>query len=103
MKIDPNSPTSLSIQIAEAIRNAIISGDLIVDERLPSEAELAEQFAVSRPTVREALKRLAAQSLIRTQRGATGGAFARILPRCAAQTCTWIQWRRRSPCRARPI
>jgi DNA-binding FadR family transcriptional regulator len=30
---------------------------------------------VSRPTVREALKRLAAQSLIRTQRGATGGAF----------------------------
>jgi nucleotide-binding universal stress UspA family protein len=28
-----------------------------VDARLPSEAELAEQFAVSRPTVREALKR----------------------------------------------
>jgi DNA-binding FadR family transcriptional regulator len=48
---------------------------LIVDERLPSESELADQFQVSRPTVREALKRLAAQSLIRTQRGATGGAF----------------------------
>ncbi len=48
---------------------------MIVDQRLPSEAELAEQFDVSRPTVREALKRLAAQSLIRTQRGATGGAF----------------------------
>jgi len=50
-----------------------------VDQRLPSEAELAEQFEVSRPTVREALKRLAAQSLIRTQRGATGGAFVNRL------------------------
>ncbi len=75
MKIDPNSPTDLSAQIAQMIRDAILSGDLIVDERLPSEAELADQFNVSRPTVREALKRLAAQSLIRTQRGATGGAF----------------------------
>jgi DNA-binding FadR family transcriptional regulator len=75
MKLDPNSPADLSAQIATAIRDAIISGDLIVDERLPSEIELAEQFDVSRPTVREALKRLAAQSLIRTQRGATGGAF----------------------------
>lgn len=79
MKIDPQKPADLSAQIAQAIRDAIISGQLIVDERLPSEAELAEQFQVSRPTVREALKRLAAQSLIRTQRGATGGAFVNRL------------------------
>ncbi|WP_170381208.1 FadR/GntR family transcriptional regulator [Ruegeria atlantica] len=75
MKIDPQKPADLSAQIAQAIRSAIISGELIVDERLPSEAELSDQFQVSRPTVREALKRLAAQSLIRTQRGASGGAF----------------------------
>ncbi len=79
MKIDPSSPADLSAQIAKAIRDAIIAGDLIVDARLPSEAELSEQFEVSRPTVREALKRLAAQSLIRTQRGATGGAFVNRL------------------------
>lgn len=79
MKIDPQNPADLSAQIAQAIRNAIVSGDLIVDERLPSEAELADQFQVSRSTVREALKRLAAQSLIRTQRGATGGAFVNRL------------------------
>lgn len=79
MKIDPNSSKDLSAQIAQAIREAIISGQLPVDERLPSEAELSEQFDVSRPTVREALKRLAAQSLIRTQRGATGGAFVNRL------------------------
>ena len=79
MKIDPKSPADLSAQIAKAIRDAIMSGDLLVDERLPSEAELADQFNVSRPTVREALKRLGAQSLIRTQRGATGGAFVNRL------------------------
>jgi GntR family transcriptional repressor for pyruvate dehydrogenase complex len=66
MKIDPNSAADLSAQIASAIRDAIVDGDLIVNQRLPSEAELSEQFEVSRPTVREALKRLAAQSLIRT-------------------------------------
>ncbi|WP_299967192.1 FCD domain-containing protein [uncultured Roseobacter sp.] len=85
MKIDPSNPADLSAQIAGAIRDAIIAGTLIVDERLPSEAELAEQFDVSRPTVREALKRLAAQSLIRTQRGATGGAFVNRLSFEAAQ------------------
>jgi len=79
MKIDPKSTADLSAQIAAAIRDAIVSGELIVDSRLPSESELADQFNVSRPTVREALKRLAAQSLIRTQRGATGGAFVNRL------------------------
>ncbi|MFU8865103.1 MAG: FadR/GntR family transcriptional regulator [Rhodobacterales bacterium] len=79
MKLDPSSPKDLSAQIATAIRDEIISGKLIVDARLPSEAEFAEHFGVSRPTVREALKRLAAQSLIRTQRGATGGAFVNRL------------------------
>ena len=79
MKIDPDSKIDLSAQIAKSIRDGIIAGTLRVDERLPSEAELADKFDVSRPTVREALKRLAAQSLIRTQRGATGGAFVNRL------------------------
>lgn len=79
MQIDPKSAADLSAQIASAIRDEIIEGRLIVDARLPSEAELADHFDVSRPTVREALKRLAAQSLIRTQRGASGGAFVNRL------------------------
>lgn len=79
MKIDPKNPADLSAQIAKAIRDSIISGKMIVDERLPSEAELSDHFEVSRPTVREALKRLAAQNLIRTRRGAAGGAFVRRL------------------------
>jgi len=77
MPIDyaPLSRRGLSAQIADTLRDAITSGELSADDRLPSEAELCERFGVSRPTVREALKRLAAQNLIRTKRGATGGAF----------------------------
>ena len=79
MKSSADQPADLSAVIADDIRAAIVSGELGADQRLPSETELAEHFSVSRPTVREALKRLAAQSLIRTQRGAFGGAFVRKL------------------------
>lgn len=79
MKTVPDQSRDLSAQIARAIRDKILSGEVTVDDRLPSETELADQFEVSRSTVREALKRLAAQNLIRTRRGATGGAFVRRL------------------------
>ncbi len=79
MKYQLDQDRELSAQIAEEIRAAIVAGKLIVNQRLPSESELCDQFAVSRPTVREALKRLAAQNLIRTMRGATGGAFVNQL------------------------
>ena len=65
----------LAKQIAEQIRESITDGRLKADDRLPTEEELAHQFQVSRPTIREALKRLAAQSLIRSRRGPTGGTF----------------------------
>lgn len=67
--------TGLSRQVAESIRAAILDGRLQVDDRLPSEDELARRFGVSRPTVREALKVLAAQNLIWSRRGPTGGSF----------------------------
>ncbi|WP_323764834.1 FadR/GntR family transcriptional regulator [Marinovum sp.] len=84
-KTERNQRADLPAQIAKALRDAILSGELTADDRLPSEQDLAETFAVSRPTVREALKRLAAQSLIRTERGAFGGAFVRRLSYDEAQ------------------
>jgi len=80
-----NQKPDLTAVIAHSIRDAILSGELTADDRLPSEADLAERYDVSRPTVREALKRLAAQSLIRTERGAFGGAFVRRLSYGEAQ------------------
>jgi len=75
----------LSVQIANAIRDAILEGRLASEERLPSEAELSDRFGVSRSTVREALKRLAAQNLIRSERGSSGGAFVNRLTWAEAQ------------------
>lgn len=66
---------SLSSQIAQQIRQAIMDGSLKADDRLPTEGELALRYKVSRPTIREALKRLAAQNLVRSRRGPTGGTF----------------------------
>ena len=57
----------------------ILDGTLGADDRLPGEQELATRFGVSRPSIREALKRLAAQNLIRTRRGAAGGNFVNRL------------------------
>ena len=72
---EPLQTKSLARQIADRIRQSIVAGELGADDRLPGESQLAEQFGVSRPTIREALKRLAAQHLIRSRRGPTGGTF----------------------------
>lgn len=66
---------SVAKQISEQIREAIVSGRLQVGQRLPTEDELAQTYGVSRPTIREALKRLAAQHLVRSRRGPLGGNF----------------------------
>ena len=67
--------TSVAKQIAESIRLAIIEGRIKVGERLPTEEDLARSYQVSRPTIREALKRLAAQNLVHSRRGPSGGNF----------------------------
>jgi GntR family transcriptional repressor for pyruvate dehydrogenase complex len=73
----PIVTASLARQIAESLRQSILDGTVKADERLPAEEELAERFSVSRPTVREALKRLAAEHLIQSRRGPSGGNFVK--------------------------
>lgn len=65
--------------VERGIRSAILAGDLMPGERLPSEFELAGQYGVSRTTVREALRALTAQSLIRKVPGAGGGSFVQAV------------------------
>lgn len=62
-------------QVEETIKEAILSGELRTGELLPPEAELARQFNVSRTTLREALRVLSAQQLVRKVPGARGGNF----------------------------
>lgn len=62
--------------VVDQVRTAIIDGSILAGERLPSEREFAEQFGVSRATLREALRALEAVGLIEIRLGAHGGAFA---------------------------
>ena len=56
-------------RIVSQIEQRIEAGDLKVGDQLPSERELAEQFAVSRTAVREAVKALRQKGLVEIRPG----------------------------------
>ena len=62
-------------QIVDEIRGDVFSRRVSPGDRLPNEAALAERFGVSRLAVREALRVLELQGLVRVQHGFQGGAF----------------------------
>ncbi|QND51639.1 FadR family transcriptional regulator [Phyllobacterium sp. 628] len=62
-------PRRLYRQVADQIRKLIEKGEFAVGERLPGERELAEQLAVSRPTIREALIALEVEGLVHIRMG----------------------------------
>lgn len=59
----------LYYQLANVLRDQIITGQLVPGDRLPTEAELVEAYGVSRVTVRQALQNLEAEGLIRRKVG----------------------------------
>ncbi len=60
----PVERAPLSLLVSRQLREAIVSGDLALGTPLPTEKELTEQFAVSRTTIREALRILQAEGLL---------------------------------------
>lgn len=62
-------------QVESQIREAILAGMFRQGDKLPSETALAQEFGVSRTTVREALRSLAAAGLITKIPGVAGGSF----------------------------
>ncbi|MCQ4322832.1 GntR family transcriptional regulator [Stutzerimonas stutzeri] len=63
----------LADNIVEQLETMILEGTLRAGERLPAERVLAEQFGVSRPSLREAIQKLAAKGLLVSRHG--GGNF----------------------------
>jgi DNA-binding FadR family transcriptional regulator len=60
-------------RVAEEIKRLITDRDLSPGDRLPREIELQQMFAVSKSTMREALKSLEVQGLLNISTGPTGG------------------------------
>ena len=69
-----------SEQIAREIRRYIEREGLRPGDRIGTEHELSREFGVSRPTLREGLRRLAGSHLIRVQKGRSGGVFVDNTP-----------------------
>jgi DNA-binding FadR family transcriptional regulator len=66
-------PAKLPQRVASAIVEEIAGRDLEPGDRLPAEAELAEQFGVSRVSIREALRVLETFGVVRIKPGNKGG------------------------------
>ena len=64
-----------SEQVAAALQHRIQTASLSPGDFLGREEDLAGEFGVSRPTLREALKLLASGNLIRANKGPGGGIF----------------------------
>jgi DNA-binding FadR family transcriptional regulator len=77
MPIQAIEPPRLYRQVADQLRQLIDSGEYGIGSRLPTERELAQQFGLSRPTVREALIALEVEGRVRIRVGS--GIYVRAL------------------------
>lgn len=75
MTLDPDDPRPPYMQIANALRAAILTKQLAPGDQLPSGNELAKRYSVARMTVQQALRVLRDEGLIVTRQGS--GVFVR--------------------------
>jgi len=75
VQLEPMQVPKASDVLAEDLRDRILRGDFPEGTALPPERELVNQTRMSRTTVREALRILEVQGLVRIRTGRSGGAF----------------------------
>ncbi|GGU80425.1 GntR family transcriptional regulator [Streptomyces litmocidini] len=69
IRIDRSSPVPLYFQFAQQMQQLIESGVLPPGTRLSNEVAMAEQFGLSRPTLRQAMQHLVNKGLLARKRG----------------------------------
>jgi GntR family transcriptional regulator len=77
--VDRSSPLPAYFQIALDVRRRIADAEWAPGERIPPETELAQDYRVSRVTVRQALAELVKDDLLERKRGS--GTYVRPQPR----------------------
>jgi DNA-binding FadR family transcriptional regulator len=70
--------TTLVLKVVAGLKDKILTGDLPPGHKLPSEAELIDEYGVSRTVVREAVTRLRAEGFVETFQGR--GSFVLAMP-----------------------
>lgn len=74
---DGSRVTPSHVAVAESLRRRIALGGFSADDRLPTERELAAVMGVGRNTIRRAVRELAAQGVVETTLGRSGGTRVR--------------------------
>jgi DNA-binding transcriptional regulator YhcF (GntR family) len=75
MALDPDDPRPPYVQVANALRAAILTKTFSPGDRLPSRSELAKKYNVAPMTVQNALRELREEGLIVSRQGS--GVFVR--------------------------
>ena len=70
--------TTLAQRVVVGLKDKILAGELPAGHKLPSEAELIDEYGVSRTVIREAVTRLRAEGLVETFQGR--GSFVLAMP-----------------------
>jgi GntR family transcriptional regulator len=73
--LNPQSPFPLYHQLADTLTEQIRAGEYSPGQALPSETNLAKQYGIGRPTVRQAMDILVRKGMLERKRGA--GTFVR--------------------------
>lgn len=84
--------SSRYLEIAEALRQSILSGDYPVGAHLPSESDLAAHWSASRGTVRQAVGLLASEGLIGSRQGARRVVLRQERRHSFQQLNSFAQW-----------
>jgi len=66
--IDPSADRAVFRQLADLLRNRILSGELQPGASLPSELRMAQEYGLSRTSVRQAVSILRSEGLVSVQR-----------------------------------
>jgi DNA-binding FadR family transcriptional regulator len=74
-RFKPIRQLRVSEEVAKQLKQSILVGHFKSGDKLPAERDLADEFKVSRVTIREALRKLQGSGFIATRQGATGGAY----------------------------
>lgn len=69
ISIDKDSPVPIYHQVATNIRERIINNEWKENEKIPSEAVLAQEYEISRVTLRQALNKLDEEGIIKRIQG----------------------------------
>ena len=71
--------TAIYVQVMNSIKEKIVTGELKLGEKLPSERSMSIHYGINRMTVRNALKRLENEGCIKSIRGS--GTYVAKVPK----------------------